>query len=129
MIAERRWHSMIFPDQTSPHDVGPWLAEVNADVLIVDHTHIPLALAGSGGRLVVNSGALLRDSASGRVAPALILDLSTGDFVPGPAPGGGTFGVLELPEMRFTVHQASYGAEVEIARVMLGGVDRRRCGG
>jgi hypothetical protein len=49
-----------------------------------------------------------------------IYDRERQTYVRGPARGGGTFGVLELPSKRFTVHQAVDGVEVAIVPTMLG---------
>lgn len=57
-----------------------------------------------------------------------LYDPSKETFVPRPAPGGGTFGILELPAKRFAVHRASDGEKVETA-VMTAGVGDRRRGG
>jgi putative phosphoesterase len=97
----------------------------DADVLIVGHTHVPFVLTLFGGGLIANPGALLRDPARPFEAAA-IYDPTAGTFVSAPAPGGGTFGVLELPSKVFTVHRAADGAEVEIARITPGVRDRRR---
>jgi hypothetical protein len=71
----------------------------------------------------VNPGALLRDAAQ-PMDQAWLLDPSTGKFSRAPAPGGGTFGVLDLPSMEFRVLEAGSGSEVEIGRRMLGLRDR-----
>jgi hypothetical protein len=56
---------------------------------------------------------------------AWLLDPTTGKFHRAPAPGGGTFGVLELPSKEFRVFKASDGTEVEFMRKTLGIRDRR----
>jgi putative phosphoesterase len=75
-------------------DVDAILASAAADVLIVGHTHVPLHLSAPGGA-IVNPGSILRRSPPSEKIPA-----------------SGTFGVLELPSRRFTVHRASDGAVV-----------------
>ncbi|MBM4362964.1 MAG: hypothetical protein FJ104_09810, partial [Deltaproteobacteria bacterium] len=78
--------------------------------LIVGHTHLAFARPVAHRRgLVCNPGALLRDPAHPMDGTALF-DRATGTFEPAPGPGGGTFGVLELPAMRFTVHLARDGS-------------------
>ncbi len=122
----------IYPDQVTLEDARRWLAETAADVLVVGHTHIAFAATIFGGGLIANPGALLREpaeaqgvTAADREERALIYDPDTGKFMPGSARGGGTFGVLELPSTRFTVHRASDGAEVEVPRPTLGVRDDR----
>lgn len=115
----------IYPEQMSVEDGRRWLEQARADVLIVGHTHLPFAVNTLGGGLIANPGALLRSPAERQEAGAWIFDPDRGTFVPGPAPGGGTFGVLELPSRRFTVLTASDAAEVEIPRLTLGVQDCR----
>lgn len=98
-------------------DVRRWLADADADVLVVGHTHLAFALRAAGGGLVVNPGALLRDPAHRAEAGAMLFDPDSGKFVPVPPLEGGTFGVLELPAKSFTVYRAADGSEVEILRI------------
>jgi putative phosphoesterase len=95
------WHARpgsdmdgIYADATSG-ELGGMLDRADADVLIVGHTHEPFCRPLGGGRLVANQGAVLRDPAE-----------------PGSVGSPGTFGVLELPSARFTVHLARDGSEV-----------------
>ncbi len=83
-------------------------------MLVVGHTHVPFARFVDR-RLVCNPGALLRDPAE-PMAGGMLLDRESGKFVPAPAAGGGTFGILEVSTLRFTVHMAVDGIEVDIAR-------------
>ncbi len=113
------WHARprsdmagIYPDASST-ELASLLDRAEADVLVVGHTHVPFARFVDR-RLVCNPGALLRDPAQ-PIDGAMLFDRESGKFVPAPAAGGGTFGVLELPTLRFTVHRAGDGAEVEIA--------------
>lgn len=115
----------IYPDQVTIDDARRWLEDAGADVLLVGHTHIPFALSVLGGGLIANPGALLRSPAERQESSAWIFDPDRGTFVPGPAPGGGTFGVLELPARHFKVLRASDGEEVDVARSTLGVQDRR----
>ncbi len=114
------WHARprsdmagIYPDASST-ELASLLDRAEADVLVVGHVHVPFARFVDR-RLVCNPGALLRDPAE-PMEGGMLFDRESGKFVPAPAPGGGTFGVLELPTLRFTVHRAGDGAEVEIAR-------------
>jgi len=63
--------------------------------------------------MIANPGALLRDIGDDG---ALIYSPVSGTFDQGINPEGGTFGILELPSLRFTAHRASDGTEVEIIR-------------
>lgn len=117
----------IYPDNATAEDARRWLNEAEADVLLVGHTHIAFAMTTLDGGIIANPGALLRESADADVRP-MVFDRETGKFVPGPARGGGTFGVLELPARRFTVHRAADGVEVEIPRPTIGVRDRRSGG-
>jgi predicted phosphodiesterase len=114
------WHARpksdmkgLYPD-ASTTELASQLDRAEADVLVVGHTHLPFARF-VGRRLVCNPGALLRDPAE-PMDDAMLFDPASSKFVAVPAPGGGTFGVLELPTLRFTVHRARDGAEVEVPR-------------
>jgi hypothetical protein len=110
----------IYPERVRSEDAQRWLDDACADVLLVGHTHLPFALTTSNGRLIANPGALLREPADQPEHRAPIFDPDRGQFVPGPAAGGGTFGVLDLPSKRFTVHGASDGGEVAVSRLRIG---------
>lgn len=92
----------IDPDWVDAPTCRGLLAEVDADVLFVGHTHGAFALAVDDG-LIANPGALLR-------APV----------APNPPRAPGTFGVLELPARAFRVFDSRTGAEVAVARRRLG---------
>ncbi|MBK7583743.1 MAG: metallophosphoesterase family protein [Myxococcales bacterium] len=89
----------VMPDATADelHEV---LRAAGTDVVVVGHTHRAMELR-LGDRLVLNPGALLRDPADGWEREL-------------PTPG--TFGVLELPDKRWTVFRARTGGAVEIVR-------------
>ncbi|MBI2893921.1 MAG: YfcE family phosphodiesterase [Deltaproteobacteria bacterium] len=96
------WHARpgndmdgIYPDQTAPDELLGILERADADVLVVGHTHLPFCHRTRRG-LVVNPGALLRD-------PAVPLDIPT----------GGTFGLLRLPSLEFSVHAAADGRRLK----------------
>ncbi len=104
------WHARprsdmkgIYPD-ASTTELASQLDRAECDVLVVGHTHVPFARFVDR-RLVCNPGALLRDPAE-PMEGGMLFDRESGKFMPAPAPGGGTFGVLELPTLRFTVHRA-----------------------
>ncbi len=96
----------IYPDLTTDADLQRWIERADAEVLIVGHTHIAFRRPAPGGGVVANPGALLRDRAEPQ-ARGWIYDPEQKTFVKGPEPGGGTFGVLELPSKRFTIHRVS----------------------
>jgi putative phosphoesterase len=113
-----RWDMAgIDPHVALGGDVRRWLAEADADVLVVGHTHLAFALREVGSGLIANPGALLRNSAGGRGGTAMVFDPDAGKFVPAPPQVGGTFGVLTLPAKTFTVYRASDGSEVDILRL------------
>lgn len=85
----------IYPDVTGS-ELESWCAVAEADVLIVGHTHVPLVRHVSGGKLVVNPGALWRG------AEAMLIDQGGGPSRPAERAQGGCFGVLELPSRRWT---------------------------
>jgi putative phosphoesterase len=96
------WHARpggdmdgVYPEDAAPGELLGMLERAHADVLVVGHTHVPFRLRAGHG-LVVNPGSILRD-------PAVPLDFPT----------GGTFGVLELPSLTFTVHRAADGTPVD----------------
>jgi putative phosphoesterase len=81
----------IHPDRA---EVGAHLVAAAADVLVVGHTHVPMNLETPKGS-IVNPGSLLRQPPGAERVPT-----------------SGTFGVIELPSRRFTVHRATDGAEL-----------------
>ncbi|MEW6366692.1 MAG: metallophosphoesterase family protein [Acidobacteriota bacterium] len=109
----------IYPNQEDAGDLREDLARADADVLIVGHTHLLFSIEGPAG-LIVNPGALLRDASPVGYNTTVLYDHTQRKMVRTPCRGaGGTFGVLELPSKRFTVHLASDGSEVEIIRKVL----------
>jgi putative phosphoesterase len=72
------------------------LDRAEADLLVVGHTHVAFRVDIPGRGIIVNPAALLR-------APAEAADNP---------PATGTFGIVELPSLAFTVHLADDGAEV-----------------
>jgi predicted phosphodiesterase len=85
------------------------LEAARADVLVVGHTHLPMAYRTADGRVIANPGTLCREGAEA----VLLFDRETGEMTQMPTIRG-TFGVLHLPERRFTVHYAHDGAEVDV---------------
>ncbi len=102
----------IYPDTSDP-DLLTLLDAAGVDVLLTGHTHVAMSVTLRGAELAANPGALLRDPVDQSEA-ALLFDPDLGKFVQGPSAGGGTFGVLDLRSLRFSVHRASDGQEVEI---------------
>lgn len=92
----------IYPDVTDS-EADSWLAAAEADVLIVGHTHVPLLKHVSGGKLIVNPGALWRGA--GAFEAAMLLDPAGGAPRTSDRAQGGCFGVLELPSKRWTQHR------------------------
>jgi putative phosphoesterase len=93
------WHARtrsdvkgIYPD-ASTTELASQLDRAEADVLVVGHTHLPFARFVDR-RLVCNPGALLRDPAE-PMEGAMLFDRESGKLAPAPAPGGGTFAVLD----------------------------------
>ena len=125
------WHARpgsdmdgIYAD-ASRADLEAMLDKAGADVLVVAHTHLPVCLTVSGRGMIVNPGAVLRDPAVPLEEGAMVLDPVTGKWTPAPTSCGGTLGVLELPERKFTVHRAADGVEVEIVRRTVGWLRKR----
>ena len=90
------------------------LAAADADVLLVGHTHLPFRLDAAGGGVVCNPGALLRDPIQ-KLGALPVFNPKAGKFESDELPAGGTFGILELPSKRFTIHRAADGAAVTTA--------------
>ena len=87
-----------------PDEVPGLLAEAEADVLVVGHTHSPMALeAPDGSGVIVNPGALLRSPADGGHS-AWLLDPEAGSFSRNEPKPGGTFAVVELSSLRIEVY-------------------------
>ncbi|MBI5487051.1 MAG: metallophosphoesterase family protein [Deltaproteobacteria bacterium] len=107
----------VFLDQVTGHLLQRWLNLAEADLLIVGHSHEPFRLVSPGGGVVVNPGVLLRAPLGDADEVRMVFDVKKGSFRAIAKPPTGTFGVLELPSRRFTVHLASDGSEVEIPGV------------
>lgn len=107
----------IYPRFTTHGEMRDYLEESGADVLLVGHTHIPFRARMDDGRLVANPGALLREPGPRMAGRPLLFDPAQRRFVSGPGPGGGTFGVLELPSREFRVHRAADGSESPLMEV------------
>ena len=88
----------IYPD-AGGGQLESWLAVAEADVLVVGHTHIPLVKHVSGGKLVVNPGALWRGAEAFQAA--MLVDPGGGPSRSAERAQGGCFGVLELPSTRW----------------------------
>lgn len=96
----------MLPGETTGSDLRRALDKAAADVLIVGHTHVACRLLVPDGGIVVNPGSLLCNPAAEYGG-----EPSDDGAVP-PNPAGGTFGVLELPSLDFTVYQAATGRPV-----------------
>ena len=81
-------------------EVPGLLAEAEADVLVVGHTHASLVLEAPDG-VIVNPGALLRSRAN--VHSAWLLDPKSGSFSKSEPRPGGTFAVSELSSLKVEV--------------------------
>jgi predicted phosphodiesterase len=122
------WHARpgsdmkgIYPDVLDDELASGLLDRATCDVLVVGHTHLPFARFVGGRRLICNPGALLRDPAHPMGGGPMLFDRASGKFfVPAPAPEGGTFGVLELPSLVFTVHRAKDGKRMPHESARLG---------
>jgi predicted phosphodiesterase len=88
--------------QSCPTFLAALLLDLHADVLVVGHVHEPFVIATSAG-LVVNPGPCCRSTyAFERSGPILVPSRYR----------EATFGVLDLPERRFTVCRADNGQVV-----------------
>jgi len=101
----------IYADLISPGELDRLLGLAGADILVVGHTHIPFALRGPDGGLVVNPGTLWRGQEDAATFAMIDAD---GKAEERRWAGGGTFGVLHLPEREFRVHRASDGTKLEV---------------
>jgi predicted phosphodiesterase len=132
----RSWHGLVEDLRVAVHHGSPksdmdvidlgqvtgrqlrrHLDAADADVLVVGHSHDPFRLVAPGGGVVVNPGALRRKPPDEELErKVMVFDTRKDAFVEVSTPPTGTFGVIELPSRKFTVHLASDGSEVEIAR-------------
>lgn len=106
----------VGPLHFSPAGVRGLLDAAHANVLLVGHTHIAFTVSAGGGGLIANPGALLREASAVHTRNAWLFGRSPANFVPGHPLNGGTFGILELPSKRFSVHRAADGSELYIPR-------------
>jgi predicted phosphodiesterase len=84
-------------DSVEPGEVPGLLAEAEADLLVVGHTHEQLILeAPDRPGLIVNPGAMLRTPVDD-THPPWLLNPETGRFARSEPKPGGTFAVVELP--------------------------------
>ena len=83
------------PGDSTQRELAEVLDDARADILIVGHTHVPFVRRLDDGRIVMNSGALLRDPAPG-------VEVAT----------PGTFAVVDALTREITVRRAKDGAVV-----------------
>ena len=114
----------IYPTDASLADAERWLAEAEADVLLVGHTHQLFTMTTPSGGLIANPGALLRTDPSSSPLE-LTYDIERKAFTLAPKTSGGTFGVLELPSRTFKAYRAADGVELDFPRLTLGVTDTR----
>lgn len=112
----------VRPGTASSADVHHWLETAGSEVLIVGHTHAPGVIEDIAGGLIVNPGALARE---GIHLPLVTVDSPDSNCIGERTAPRGTFGILDLPEKRFTVHAAADGSEVRVTAVKTGVTDRR----
>jgi predicted phosphodiesterase len=94
----------IVPGSLQAHEARHLLKLAEADVLVVGHTHLAFRLDVADAGVIVNPAAVLRAPADGTDNP----------------PATATFGVLELPAVRFTVHGVKDGMEKSAERFKIG---------
>jgi putative phosphoesterase len=97
------------PGSIDAHEARHFLKLADADVLIVGHTHVAFRIHVADAGVIVNPAALLRDPAEGADNP----------------PATGTFGVLELPSLAFTVHRACDGKPIPVPQFRAGSFPER----
>jgi putative phosphoesterase len=77
-----------------PNVLRDWLTTLDADFLVVGHTHLPMWYRAPSGRLVINPGSVIS-------APRVKTSR--------------TFALLDLDSLGVTFHDVESGAEVEVA--------------
>jgi len=97
----------LFPDEEEA-ELNQWLGMMGAAVLLCGHTHIPMARRTSAG-LVANPGALWRGAVD--FAAGTTLDLGGTPARAAARHRGGSFGILELPSCRWTMHRLDLGGD------------------
>jgi putative phosphoesterase len=115
----------IHPGTLISAEAQSLLAATQADVLVCGHTHAAAVVVDKGGGMIINPGALLREPAGHAPSPVRF-DKQRRTFVEDGRAPRGTFGVLELPDRRFTLHLAADGSELPVPVVKTGVVDRWR---
>ncbi len=95
----------IDPAQATAGELATMLDRVDVDILIVGHTHQAFEITLAQGRRILNPGSSLTDGTG--VPGHLVREC-------------GTFGILELPSRRWTVHRVDDGREVDIVRTWKG---------
>jgi putative phosphoesterase len=91
----------IHEDEPSSTVLDGWFEDYQADVLVVGHTHAPLARRADSGGLVLNPGTLMREAKHAPEA-ALLFDRDAGRFVRR-EPELGTFGVFDTATWEFRI--------------------------
>ena len=117
---------VVHPGTLTSTEVCGLLEATEADVLICGHTHAAAVVLDVGGGMIVNPGALLREPARSNDPAAVRFDRQRWTFVEDRRAQRGTFGILDLPDKRFTLHLAADGSEVPVPVVKTGIVDRWR---
>lgn len=108
------WHAApgsdmqkVMPDRVRARVLHDWLATCAAQVLVVGHTHHAFELHGADGGMLINPGTLLRTETLDACGSVRLRAASPVE--------GGTFGILTLPECRFSVRSSRDGRELPIA--------------
>jgi predicted phosphodiesterase len=115
----------IDPGRLTAPEARALLDGTGADVLVVGHTHAAFVVQDTGGGMIINPGALLREPAA--AAPAAVrFHPRRRAFVEDAQAPRGTFGVLDLPSRTFTLHRAADGTELPIPVVNMGVVGHWR---
>jgi len=91
----------LYPDEEEA-ELDRWLGMLGTSVLLCGHTHIPMARRTVVG-LVANPGALWRGAED--FAASMALDLGGTPARGADRHRGGSFGILELPSCRWSVHR------------------------
>jgi putative phosphoesterase len=98
----------VLPGEVTGSELRRLVEKAEADVLVVGHVHVPFVLPASGGGSVINPGSLLCNPA------AEYQDTQPRAGTVGPSFSGGTFGVMELPSLHFTVYRVGTGEAVPL---------------
>ncbi|MBF0121611.1 MAG: metallophosphoesterase family protein [Desulfobacterales bacterium] len=111
----------LSPENMNANKLIGWFKKINADVIIVGHTHksFSISFKKTPQRLLklLNSGSILMNS-SKKFNFSWVYDKRKNLFIPESTSHYGTFGILELPSKSFNVYRIRDARKIKITKLL-----------